>query len=344
MPMFVRAAVPVDRDTIIEIHCASWRDSYSQILPEEALGDRLIENHTELWTEIFSSSIPGRVVLVAIVDARVQGFVISSPAADDPSVDYLQALHVAPSVRGLGVGALLMQTWSDRLTGIGRKRARLVVADENTGARVFYRRLGGIESDVFEDDLDGHGTAKVRAVHWEDLGEIAIKARGERIRRMSMPLSLSSHLAPSWSGAAHPIDAAARAMARRKQPLADPFGLGDFGVNRVEIDPGTSSTVPHFHSHEDEFILVLEGELTLSVDDRDVNLMPGDCAGFPAGEGPSHILRNLSGRLAVYLEVGSRWPDRDICRYPGEDLYVGAGPDGNKWFLRLDGTPIKQAD
>ncbi|MEM1276037.1 MAG: GNAT family N-acetyltransferase [Pseudomonadota bacterium] len=342
--IMIRAAVEADREAIVAIHCASWRDSYLEILPEDALGDRLDEAHGTLWQTIFAEPLPGRVVLVAVSDNRLRGFIHSQPCAEDPGSDFVSALHVDPEARGLGLGALLMRHWADRLTGIGRHRARLIVAEANTGARNFYRRLGGIEGATFEDDLDGHCKTTARVVEWADIGEIAIKARGERIRRLSMPLSMSAELAPAWSGAAHPVDAAEQAKARRKQPLGDLFGLTDFGVNRVEVDPGTSSTVRHFHSHEDEFVLVLEGELTLTLDDRDVLLMPGDCAGFPAGEGPAHVMRNLSGRLAVYLEIGSRWSDRDICRYPGEDLYVGAGPDGNSWFLRLDGTPVKPAD
>ncbi|MEM9045875.1 MAG: GNAT family N-acetyltransferase [Pseudomonadota bacterium] len=344
MHVFVRAAIKADRDAVVAIHCASWRDSYSEILPEEALGETLDQTHGTLWDQIFAEPVPGHVVLVAIADNAIRGFIYSHPDAGDPGIDFISALHVDPEARGLGLGALLMRHWADRLLGIGRHQGRLVVAEANKGAREFYRRLGGVEGGSFEDDLNGHSSTLAREVKWIQISEIAIKARGERIRRLSTPLSLSSELAPAWSGAAHPVDAAQEAMARRKQPLGNPFGLTDFGVNRVEIDPGTSSTIRHYHSHEDEFVIVLEGELTLTLEDRDVLLIPGDCAGFPAGEGPSHVLRNLNGRLAVYLEIGARWPDRDICRYPGEDLCVSEGPDGNRWFLRLDGTPIKPAD
>jgi hypothetical protein len=40
-------------------------------------------------------------------------------------------------------------------------------------------------------------------------------------------------------------------------------GLTQFGVNRTVVDPGAWSSPRHWHSHEDEFVWVLEGELTL---------------------------------------------------------------------------------
>lgn len=344
MGVFVRAAIEADREAIAAIHCASWRDAYAGFLPEEGLGKSLDARHGDFWRRVFAEPLPGRAVLVAVAENRVRGFVISHPDAADPGMDRIIALHTAPAMRGRGFGALLMQVWADRLIGIGRRRAELTVAEENSGARAFYRRLGGVEGETRKDDFNGHGIAEARRVRWENIGEIAVKARGERIRRTVVPPRVAAERAPSWTGAAHPVEAAKRAAARRKQPLGDLFGLTDFGVNRVEIAPGTHSTVRHFHSHEDEFVHMLEGELTLTLGDRETVLKPGDCAGFPAGEGPPHVLKNLTDRPACYLEIGSRWRDRDICRYPGEDLRVDEGPDGNRWFLRLDGAPVKPAD
>lgn len=309
------------------------------------LGAGLEADRGALWDRVFVQPRPGRLALVAVKTNEVRGFIISNPDTDDPGLDFIGALHVAPAARGDGLGALLMREWADRMTGIGRNRAKLIVADDNERGRAFYRRIGGVESDVFADDLGVDAHAPARRVTWDDIAVIAALARGETIRRLAPPAMLAAADVQNWTRAIHPVAAADAAKARRKQPLGDPFGLSDFGVNRVEIDPGTVSTVRHFHSHEDEFVMVLEGELTLCLGEREFPMRPGDCAGFPAGEGPSHVLENRSEEeVGVYLEIGSRWPDRDICRYPGQDLIVDAGPDGNRWFLRLDGTPVGPAD
>ncbi|MEM7178003.1 MAG: GNAT family N-acetyltransferase [Pseudomonadota bacterium] len=340
----IRAATAVDREAITAIHVVSWRDSYRGILSDDQLGPELEIRHRALWERVFAAPVPGRLVLVAVVGRAIAGFIISHPDADDPGHDFIRALHVAPDMRSKGLGALLMREWADRMLGFGRRRVSLIVADENVSARRFYRRLGGVEGPVFEDDLGGHGHAPARRITWQDISLIGVTARADRVRRLAGPAKLRARDVAHWSGAAHPVAAAEAAKQRRKQTLGEPFGLTDFGVNRVEVDPGVKSTVQHFHSHEDEFILVLEGRFTLVLDDDEIALEPGDCAGFPAGEGPAHVLENRSDVRGVYLEIGSRWPDRDVTRYRNQDLLVDRGPDGNPWFLRLDGTPIAPAD
>jgi uncharacterized cupin superfamily protein len=148
---------------------------------------------------------------------------------------------------------------------------------------------------------------------------------------------------PQHAGASHPVPAAEKCRARRKQRLGDAVGLEQFGVNRVELDPGVWSTVRHWHSHEDEFVMVLEGELTLVTDDGARTLKTGDCAGFKAGVANAHRLENRTAALAVYLEVGSRRPDVDEVFYPDDDLMLGRDADGNEVFMRRDGTILGPA-
>ena len=146
------------------------------------------------------------------------------------------------------------------------------------------------------------------------------------------------------AGASHPVPAVDKCKARRKARLGDAVGLNQFGVNKVELDPGVWSTVRHWHSHEDEFVMVLEGELTLVTDKGVQTLKVGDCAGFKAGEENGHRLENRSSALAVYLEVGSRRPEVDRTYYPDDDLMVGHDAAGRQVFMRRDGTYICPAD
>jgi uncharacterized cupin superfamily protein len=55
--------------------------------------------------------------------------------------------------------------------------------------------------------------------------------------------------------------------ARTKRVLGDALGLGNFGVNLVTLAPGAGSAQRHWHSHEDEFVYVVEGALTLVTED-----------------------------------------------------------------------------
>jgi len=127
-----------------------------------------------------------------------------------------------------------------------------------------------------------------------------------------------------------------RFRGRIKRPLAAHFGINDFGVNLTTLAPGAHSSLQHRHSHEDEFIYVLEGELTLLTETSETILRPGVCVGFPAG-GTSHHLENRSLSAATYLEIGSRNP-ADTVSYPQDDLFAIA--NGNSWcFFRKNGDP-----
>jgi uncharacterized cupin superfamily protein len=95
----------------------------------------------------------------------------------------------------------------------------------------------------------------------------------------------------------------------------------------------------HWHSSQDEFIFLLEGELTLVTNAGEQILLPGMGAGFPAGEADGHHLINRSSLAAIYLEVGDRTP-HDIVTYPDDDLM--AKDDSGRWmFVHKDGSPYE---
>lgn len=119
------------------------------------------------------------------------------------------------------------------------------------------------------------------------------------------------------------------------QRLARSQGLTLFGVNLTVIPPGGWSSQRHWHSHEDEFIWVLEGELTLVTEAGEETLRLGDCAAFKAGDPDGHHLINKSDRPAKVLEIGNS-DSRDRCDY--SDIDMIAGP-GNAGYRHRDGTP-----
>jgi uncharacterized cupin superfamily protein len=125
--------------------------------------------------------------------------------------------------------------------------------------------------------------------------------------------------------------------AREKRALGDAFGLENFGVNLVHLPPGAWSSQRHWHSHEDELVYVLEGELTLVTDAGEQVLTPGTCAGFPAGRPDGHHLINRNDRMAIYLEIGDR-SDDDRAEYPDIDMKAH-GENGRFVFTHKDGTP-----
>ncbi len=102
--------------------------------------------------------------------------------------------------------------------------------------------------------------------------------------------------------------------------LTKPLGLKQFGVNYITLEPGSASSLRHWHEGEDEFVFVLEGEPTL-VDENGEHLMAqGDYVAFPAGEANGDHLINKSEAPVALLVVGSRRPGEDCCHYPDDDI------------------------
>lgn len=128
-----------------------------------------------------------------------------------------------------------------------------------------------------------------------------------------------------------------RVLPREKRALGDALGLTKFGVNLTTLFPGKESSMRHYHSHEDEMVFVLEGEVVLRTDEGEQVLTAGMCAGFPAGSKNGHQLVNRSDRPARYLEIGSR-DAADIVGYSDDDLACTRNSEGALVFTRKDGS------
>ena len=109
---------------------------------------------------------------------------------------------------------------------------------------------------------------------------------------------------PEWFEGAH------------EQRLARALDVTQFGVNHLILEPGAYTALRHWHAHEDEFVLVLEGEVTLIDDNGAHRRAAGAYAAFPAGEANAHHLCNRSGRPARLLAVGTRHRGEEAITYP----------------------------
>ena len=143
---------------------------------------------------------------------------------------------------------------------------------------------------------------------------------------------------PQVRGVGYPPPFAELSAQRLRQRLGNAGGLRDFGVNLMRLPPANWSSQRHWHSHEDEFVYVLDGEVVLIEDGGETLLRAGDCAAFPKNSGNGHHLINRSGATATYLEVGSRQP-ADVATCSDVDL-VSSNTDGR--FLHKDGRPYAE--
>ena len=124
---------------------------------------------------------------------------------------------------------------------------------------------------------------------------------------------------------------------RERMKLGDSAGLTQFGVNHLRLPPGAWSSQRHWHSHEDEFVYVLSGEVTLVMDSGAEILRAGDCAGFKAGDKNGHCIQNNGTEDAILLEVGSRIAG-DAAVYSDIDMIAPAN-GVPAIYTKRDGTP-----
>ncbi len=159
----------------------------------------------------------------------------------------------------------------------------------------------------------------------------------ERISGGFDPMSL-----PAKTTTIYPAPFAGELQGRAKRALGNAAGLNNFGLNLVHLEPGSWSSHRHWHTKQDEFIYVLEGELTVIDDGGEHVLGPGMAAGFPAGVENGHHIVNKGASVGVYLEVGDRTPG-DAARYPDVDMRAepdASAPMGLR-ITRKDGTPFE---
>jgi len=141
---------------------------------------------------------------------------------------------------------------------------------------------------------------------------------------------------PIRRGSAYPAPYDAPVAERVRRRLADAAGLTAFGVNHLTLAPGCWSSQRHWHSHEDEFVFVVQGEVVLITDAGEEMLVAGDCSAFKAGDADGHHLVNRSDRDAILLEVGNNVPTLDRTVYSDIDMI---SEPRDEFFRHRDGAP-----
>lgn len=93
------------------------------------------------------------------------------------------------------------------------------------------------------------------------------------------------------------------------------------GVRVEEMQPGETSSVHHFHTLEEEHVLVLEGSATLILGADRHALKAGDHVWFEAGKEEAHHIENTSSQPFKFLVFGERNP-QDVVVYPEQQVML----------------------
>jgi len=142
---------------------------------------------------------------------------------------------------------------------------------------------------------------------------------------------------PVLARTGYPPEFAGKLAGRSFQRLGDAGGITQFGVNLVTLAPGAWASQRHWHENEDEFVMVLSGELMMIEDEGEIPLRVGDCATHKAGVANGHHLVNRSSADASFLVVGTR-AATERAHYPDVDMQALKDESGSR-FVHRDGSP-----
>jgi uncharacterized cupin superfamily protein len=97
------------------------------------------------------------------------------------------------------------------------------------------------------------------------------------------------------------------------------------GATMFEVDPGWASLY-HIHHGNEEWVLVVDGTVTVRTGDGEHELRPGDLAAFRRGPDGAHSIANRSDGAARFV-VFSSMVDPDVVEIPEQGI-VGAFAGG----------------
>jgi len=161
----VRSAEPRDARAIAEVHVASWRSAYHEILPAEMLRALSVDERCREWAAGLTQPQGARGILVSELDAQVAGFAAYGPSrdadADGAQVTELYALYAREAAWGHGCGReLWLETLRRVRTGTRATAITLWVLADNVRARRFYEKAGFLV-DGMSKDIALYGVTRV---------------------------------------------------------------------------------------------------------------------------------------------------------------------------------------
>ncbi|MDB5556664.1 MAG: hypothetical protein JWL86_6648 [Rhizobium sp.] len=101
--------------------------------------------------------------------------------------------------------------------------------------------------------------------------------------------------------------------------------------------PGKRLAPMHYHMLEEEHALILEGQVTLLLDDERHEMKPGDFVSFPAGLKVPHSFMNSGTGPCSYLMIGERNLS-DVCVYPDSNKIMVAALRSHQDIFDMSGV------
>jgi GNAT superfamily N-acetyltransferase len=146
----LRGAILADAPALAGLHVASWRETYTGILPDELLAGLSVDSRAAMWATILGdlTAVAEAAVYIAEDQERLVGFGSCGKQRHEGLAGSgyggeFGALYVLQSHQHRGIGRSIMSLMAQALLERDCPGAALWVLSENLVARSFYERLGG---------------------------------------------------------------------------------------------------------------------------------------------------------------------------------------------------------
>lgn len=167
----LRLATPEDAPAMGRVHVQVCRETYPGIVPQKILDAMDANARAERWRTILETPPPKSAFWLAVDETGLLGFCGCGPARDlalgQPGEIFM--INILKAGQSRGTGRALMRHAAQSLRDAGFDSAGLWVFVENYNARGFYKRLGGVETNIRQNvDFNGDPRPEM-AVHWKDI-------------------------------------------------------------------------------------------------------------------------------------------------------------------------------
>jgi GNAT superfamily N-acetyltransferase len=156
----IRPPAQADIEVLARLHVSTWRETYSDLVPQSFFADEMLEQRRRMWTEWVQEERSRRTIRVAQIDGAVVGFAAAGAPLSHPAPRTLELymLYLSKEWHGSGAGQMLMDAvlmWHP---------AFLWVAQQNSRARAFYARNGFVPDGSEKVDPRAERLIEIRLV------------------------------------------------------------------------------------------------------------------------------------------------------------------------------------
>ena len=132
------------------------------------------------------------------------------------------------------------------------------------------------------------------------------------------------------------------AEAEGRIDVAGAVGSTEFAMFVYDVPPGERSA-PYHYEYEEEWLLVVDGEVVVRTPDGEHTLERGDLARFPAGPDGAHDVTNRSAAPARTLLFSRAGSGVGLSVYPDSDtIGVWGGGGDDLLFRRSSAVPLSE--